>query len=74
MTTPTVFSQLRDLLVNDPEYAWAWHCNLAMAIDDELHVGHVNRNLATARIMSNFFGVDITKNKCWDVEISHVKG
>jgi hypothetical protein len=41
----------------DPEYAWAWHCNFAMPFVDEGGT-HQQANRAAARIMRVFFNVD----------------
>jgi hypothetical protein len=40
----------------DPEYAWTWHCNIAMAAKDE-GMEHKAANRAAARFMYNAFGI-----------------
>lgn len=52
---------LREALHNDPEYAWSWHCNLAMASIDE-GMDWNSAQFAAARFMRICFGVDTTKN------------
>ena len=41
---------------NDPDYAWSWHCNIAMAAKDE-GMKHKAANRAAARFMYNAFGI-----------------
>lgn len=50
---------LMKVLQDDPEMAWAWHCNIAMPIMDELNVSHKQANFAAARLMSHLFEVDM---------------
>lgn len=46
----------------DKDYAWAWHCNLAMSSYDEgLDLPAANR--AAARFMRVCFGVDMTQHE-----------
>jgi len=34
--TPTnKYLEFRDALADDPDWAWSWHCNIAMAACDE---------------------------------------
>lgn len=55
----TTMANLKSKLYHDPSLAWVWQCNLAMAIYDE-GVSHIAANKAAARIMKNFFDIDIT--------------
>ncbi len=69
-TTPAVenthigkaFDILKQALQEDEEYAWSWHCNLAVPFMDE-GGSHKSSNKAAARIMYNFFRVDTSKSK-----------
>jgi hypothetical protein len=45
----------------DPGYAWAWHCNLAMAAFDR-GVDHLTANRSAALSMKHFFDIDMTKD------------
>lgn len=45
---------------NDLNYAWTWHCNLAMAMQDQ-GMGKVQSQVATANFMKQAFDVD-TRN------------
>ena len=54
---------LSKAIKNDPEYAWAWHCNIAMAYYDEGVGGKQASNRAAARFMGLCFGVDTSKNE-----------
>lgn len=57
MTTKEAMDHLRGALQSDPEYAWGWHCNIAMAAFDE-GLDRDAANRAAARFMKNCFGVD----------------
>ena len=54
------FAALADIIRADPDYAWAWHCNLAMPILDVTGVSHEKANEAAAYIMATLFECDIT--------------
>jgi hypothetical protein len=41
---------LRRAMAEDPDYAWSWHCNLAMASVDE-GMDHAAANKAAERFM-----------------------
>lgn len=56
-TTPKVMGQLRAALQSDPDYAWGWHCNIAMAAFDE-GLDREAANRAAARFLKNCFGID----------------
>ena len=43
----------------DTEYAWTWHCNLAMAAYDE-GLEHHAANRAAGRFMNSLFRLDTT--------------
>ncbi|WP_422097487.1 Thoeris anti-defense Tad2 family protein [Variovorax sp.] len=54
---------LRHAMQDDLEYAWAWHCNIAVPLRDALGQGtisHEQSNLAAARLLRHLFDVDIT--------------
>lgn len=51
---------LSSCFASDPGFAWGWHCNLAMAAQDE-GLDHVAANRAAARFMYAAFGIDTTK-------------
>ena len=53
---PAAFDTLRKALQDDPDYAWGWHCNIAMAFYD---VGgdHAMANKAAHLFMQRTFGV-----------------
>lgn len=57
---------LKQVMQNDPEYAWGWHCNIAVPIMDAIDVSHERANLAAAYLMSCLFDYDITKHKHYD--------
>ena len=51
---------------NDPEYAWSWHCNVAMTCQDA-GAPYKEANDWTATFMKNAFGVDtiaLVKERC----------
>lgn len=57
----TAMGEVRAALHADPEYAWSWHCNIAMASVDE-GMEHAAANRAAARFMHNCFGLDTSKS------------
>ena len=48
---------LSKAMLEDPGYAWSWHCNVAVAMQDE-GAPHDAGNAAAARFMRAAFGVD----------------
>lgn len=58
---------------SDPEYAWAWHCNLAVPIMDAAGVSHEKANIAAALIMSQMFEYDITSHPHYEYGKSHAQ-
>lgn len=62
ITTRDAFNVLKTALQMDNSYAWAWHCNIAMASVDE-GMEHKAANRAAARFMSTCFEVDTTEFK-----------
>ena len=55
---------LRCHLQSDPDYAWSWHCNIAMAAVDE-GLDHDSAQLAAARFMRSAFSIDTLKPPYW---------
>ena len=60
MTIATAFDELKAAMNADSEYAWGWHCNLAVPIMDAAGVGHERANRAAAHLMQHLFDYDIT--------------
>ena len=58
---PESMATVTNAIRNDPDYAWSWHCNIAMAAMDE-GVNHVAANKLAARFLMILTGVDTTKN------------
>ena len=58
---PESMATVSNAIRNDPDYAWSWHCNIAMAAMDE-GVNHVAANKLAARFLMILTGVDTTKN------------
>lgn len=48
--------------MKDEDYAWAWHCNIAVSFMDE-NGTHEQANRAAARIMKTLFDVDVSEFK-----------
>jgi len=71
LSVPDAFNVLKNALKADPDYAWGWHCNIAMAQYDAMSAAgytdhdakHKTSNNGAARFMSLCFEVDITKHK-----------
>lgn len=55
---------LTNAIKKDDDYAWTWHCNIAMPIHDE-GISHQQANEAAASIMKHIFNVDVTKSDYW---------
>jgi hypothetical protein len=51
------FAVIKAAMLKDYDYAWAWHCNLAMAAQDE-GLNHAAGNRAAARFMRMCFDID----------------
>ncbi len=64
---PNAMQSLTDALKGDPEYAWAWHCNLAMPIMDNAKVSHRVANITAAHLMQHLFGIDTEKHPHFEV-------
>jgi hypothetical protein len=58
---PPAMAIVTKALQEDADYAWAWHCNLAMAAIDE-GMEHYAANQAAARFMYSLANVDTTKH------------
>lgn len=52
------YSAFAAALHADPEYAWSWHCNIAMPIMDELGCSHADANKCAVKLMKHLFSVD----------------
>lgn len=50
-----------EMMRQDLDYAWSWHCNIAMAFCDEGGDRNI-ANHAAARFLSTLAGVDTTKH------------
>ena len=57
MEIKEAISALDKAMQSDPDYAWSWHCNIAMAMQDE-GVDREKANKGAARFMQLAFGVD----------------
>ena len=62
MKVKKAMNVIKKALNNDPDYAWGWHCNLAMSSFDE-GMDRPSANRAAARFMQICFGVDTTQNE-----------
>ena len=64
MNTSEAFEVLKVAIQTDDDYAWSWHCNIAMPFQDEGGT-HKQANKAAARCMSLMFEVDVTTFDQW---------
>ena len=55
--TKLAFWIIRRTIQKDPSYAWAWHCNIACASQDE-GMDHAASNRAASRFMRLAFGAN----------------
>ena len=65
---PSARQQLAQALKEDADYAWSWHCNLAMPIMDSTGVSHRVANEAAARLMQHLFGIDTSQHQYYKTE------
>lgn len=56
--------------MQDPDYAWGWHCNLAMPIMDATGITHEQANMAAAHLMQHLWKCDITTHPNYQYEKS----
>lgn len=49
---------LRRRVKEDPEWAWGWHCQLAMTIKDRTPAQHEEANKAAGKFMRDLFDLD----------------
>ena len=61
------YSALRKLMIDDPEYAWSFHCNIAMPIRDNSKHSYNESNILAAVIMNHLFKIDTSKNEHYKV-------
>lgn len=57
----TAMKVLAETMKNDPEYAWSWHCNLAMLAVDA-GACHDKANIRAADFMLSAFKIDTSRN------------
>jgi hypothetical protein len=70
MNIKKAFEVLKKAMEEDEDYAWSWHCNIAMAAYDE-GLSHKKANKAANRFMKLCFGIDTKEpksNNCDEVE------
>lgn len=60
----SAFAAIRAAIESDLEYAWGWHCNIAMPFIDAGGDADI-ANEAAARFMQTAFGVDTRKCDGW---------
>lgn len=53
----------------DDDYAWSWHCNIAMPIKDLTNLSHRKCNQIAAFLMDRLFGVDTSSNKHYEYKL-----
>ena len=68
------FETLKAEMAADPEYAWSWHCNLAMPIMDAAGISHEKANVAAAYLMSHLFCYDVTTDERFQYKKSGAQG
>lgn len=57
---------LSNAMKNDSEYAWTWHCNLAMMAVDA-GAGYKEANERASSFMLGLFGINTAENPCYKV-------
>lgn len=54
--TAKAMASLSEAMLEDPSYAWSWHCNLACCAMDE-GLDHESANRAAERFMARAFNI-----------------
>ncbi len=62
------WATFKRLMRDDSEYAWAWHCNIAVPIMDSIGATHRDANIAAAHLLSCLFEYDITEHPAFEYE------
>ena len=60
--TAAAFATLEAQIAHDPDYAWAWHCNLAMPIMDAIGCTNEQANKAAAHVMAFLWDCDASSH------------
>lgn len=60
------FEALKVAMAADPEYAWSWHCNLAVPIMDAAGISHEKANVAACYLMQHLFDYDVTADSRYE--------
>jgi hypothetical protein len=70
LSVPDAFEVLKKAMQADPDYAWSWHCNVAMmchdailAHDDQVDFAHKVGNDSASRFMKLCFDIDTANHK-----------
>ena len=64
ITPKIAIDTLKEAFKKDPDYAWSWHCNIAVCSMDE-DMEHDAANRAAAKFMKLAFSIDTEKHKCF---------
>lgn len=54
-------------IASDQDYAWSWHCNLAVPIMESAGISHTKANDIAASLMRDIFGTDTRLNPNYQV-------
>lgn len=71
-TIPDALQVLKLSMKDDMDYAWAWQCNIAMAMVDA-GCDHKVANIGAATSIARLFGVDVTSSKYYQDIINKVE-
>ncbi len=56
------YRELEKAIHEDADYAWSWHCNIAVPLMDNLECSHLDANRTAAALMRHLFGTDTSKH------------
>ena len=65
VSTEQAYNAIEQAIRDDDDYAWTWHCNISIQLQDE-GGSHEQANRAAARFMQTAFGVDVTTFDQWE--------
>ena len=61
-------------ICSDDDLAWTWHCQIVMAIQDEVgsKLSHADANHCAARAMKMLFGADVKETQHWKITVKPI--
>jgi len=61
---------IKDQMKKDNDFAWSWHCNIAMPIYDSTNLSKRKCNQIAVNLMRHLFDVDTSENKHYEYKLN----